>query len=148
MGASKPRSAISELTADERLRLYAYLVSFRRTTPNPRQVLGKLSALSQSQRERIACVALGALLANRRIGADEVAFAEKLCKALALPAQQLYSDIHASTGGAASRELPRVATAAPAPRGTPIPQRPTTPTVRTGGKSAPNATPRRYRSLD
>lgn len=50
---------LSELTDDERLRIYAYLASFRRTTPNPRQVLGKLSALAQSQRERIARVALG-----------------------------------------------------------------------------------------
>ncbi len=128
---------LSELTDDERLRLYAYLASFRRTTPNPRQVLGKLSALAQSQRERIARVALGALLANRRIGADEVDFAEKLYKALALPAQQLYSDIHAATGGTVSRELPRVAAAEPPQRGTPIPQSPATTTLRTGGKPAP-----------
>lgn len=126
---------LSELTTDERLRLYAYLASFRRTTPNPRQVLGKLSALTQSQRERIARVALGALLANRRIGPDEVAFAEKLYKALALPDQQLYSDIHAATGGAVSRELPRVAEAEPARRGTPIPPRPAA-TTRTIPKTA------------
>ena len=120
-------SRLSELTDDERLRLYAYLASFRRTTPNPRSVLGKLTTLAEDQRQRIARVTLGALLADRYIGPDEVAFAEKLYKALALPAQQLYSDIHAATGEAVPppRELPRVATASPAPRGTPIPPRPT-----------------------
>ncbi len=133
---------LPELTDDERLRLYAFLVSFRRTTPNPRSVLSKLTALAEDQRERIARVTLGALLADRYIGPDEVAFAEKLYKALSLPAQQLYSDIHAATGDAEppARELPRVATASPGPKGTPIPPRPPASRPRTVA-TPPSATP-------
>lgn len=138
--------SLSELTTAERLRLHAYLASFRRSTPNPRQVLTKLSALAEDQRQRIARVAVGALLADRRAGPDEVAFAEKLYKALALPAQQLYSDIQVASGNAAPAEaLPRVASAAPAPRGIPIPPPPVA-TTRTRG--VPPPVPERGFTLD
>lgn len=119
---------LADLTGDERLRLLAYLASFRRTGPNPKLALQKLAALPANQRERIARVALGALVADRRVGADEVAFAERLYRALGLPANQLYSDLHSAHGSdvIATNELPQVAPSDPGRKGTRLPPPPIT----------------------
>lgn len=117
---------LADLTADERLRLLAFLASFRRIGPNPKLALQKLAALPSDQRERIARVALGALVADRRVGADEVAFAERLYRALGLPPNQLYSDLHSAHGAdvIATSELPQIAPSDPGRRGTRLPPPP------------------------
>lgn len=89
---------LAELTDAERLRLQAYLTTIRHGSPNQKGALQKLSAYADDQRQRIARVALGALVADRQVGADEVKFAERLYKALGLASEQLYADLHAAMG--------------------------------------------------
>lgn len=90
---------LNELNQFERLRLTAFSVSARRLGPNPRNALQKLASFPTDDRERIARVALSALAADRNIDPDEVRFAEKLYKALGLPSERLYSDLHVSADG-------------------------------------------------
>ena len=114
---------LAELTAAERLRLQAYLTTIRRASPNQKGALQKLSAYADDQRQRIARVALGALVADRRVGADEVKFAERLYKALGLASDQLYADLHGAMGDRpfGKDEPPTVSAAEPATGGMAIP---------------------------
>lgn len=89
---------LADLTGTERLRLQAYLATVRRASPNPKSALQKLAAYAEPQRRQIARVAIGALAADRRVGADEVRFAERLYKALGLPSEQLYAELHGASG--------------------------------------------------
>lgn len=125
---------LSELNPFERLRLIAFSVSAQRGGSNPRNSLQKLASFPIADRERIARVALSALAADRNIDPDEVRFAEKLYKALGLPIERLYSELHVSAEGAKSvgrgDALPVVAPAMQVPgRQIPMPvARSTTPT--------------------
>ncbi len=91
---------LAHLTGTERLRLQAYLATVRRSLPNPKSAFQKLAAYAEPQRRQIARVAIGALAADRRVGVDEVRFAERLYKTLGLPSEQLYADLHGASGTA------------------------------------------------
>jgi len=121
------RSVLSEveslpnLTPAERLRLFAYVYHLSRQENAKVTGWQRLAALPLPERERIAHVAVRALTADGRIEATEIKFAERLCSALGIPLQRLYSDLHEQIG-----DEPR--TVAPADLnggGVAIPARPT-----------------------
>lgn len=89
---------LPNLTPTERLRLLAYVYHLSREEDARAAGWQRLAARPLDERERIAQVAVGALTADGRIEATEIKFAEKLYRALSIPSQRLYTDLHKHIG--------------------------------------------------
>jgi hypothetical protein len=86
--------ATSHLSRMERLRLIAYTVTIFRSPPKQARIMRRLTQLSEGQRRDIAVAAKSIILKPDKIDLGEVRFFERLHKALGLPKEQVYSDIH------------------------------------------------------
>jgi hypothetical protein len=109
----------------ERARLSAYLATLRQTTPSQKTAFASLTNRPPAEREVIARLALRVLSADGRIAPSEVLFAEKLYRAMKLPVERLYSDLHAQQSSTPfDDELPVVSAAEVVAPGLAIPARP------------------------
>lgn len=119
---------IPGLSPTERTRLRAYLMAAREAPPSPKAVVHGLAACSLPEREAIASVALGALAAHGQPGPAQVKFAEQLYRALKLPPDRLYADLHArQPGGGTEDDLPLVSAAESSVLGIALPDPPAMP---------------------
>lgn len=82
------------LSETEKLRLFACAASMWKDLPRQQSVLKRLSQLSTEQKRKAADAAVAAVLADGVIAAGEVKFLEKLYKALGIPTENVYSDLH------------------------------------------------------
>lgn len=86
--------AHTELNQIERLRLIAYAVSIFKSPPKPAAVLRRLAETASGDRAAIAATATAVVTAHDQVNAKEVEFLERLSKALQLPVERVYSDLH------------------------------------------------------
>lgn len=86
--------AHTDLNQVERLRLIAYAVSIFKSPPKPAAVLRRLAETTAADRAAIAATATAVVTAHDQVNAKEVQFLERLNKALQLPADRVYSDLH------------------------------------------------------
>lgn len=82
-----------DLSAIERARLIAFAVTTFNSPPKLSRVMKRLAERSDTEREAIANAAL-AVVGGGNVGPDEVRFLERLHKALGLPKERVYSELH------------------------------------------------------
>jgi hypothetical protein len=89
-----------DLSAIERARLIAFAVTIFNNPPKLSRVMKRLAERTEAEREAIADAAVAVVGGDNNVRPDEVRFLEKLHKALALPKERVYSELH--------RSVPRV----------------------------------------
>uniref|UniRef100_Q07NU9 Tellurite resistance protein TerB n=1 Tax=Rhodopseudomonas palustris (strain BisA53) TaxID=316055 RepID=Q07NU9_RHOP5 len=82
------------LGAIEQARLIGYTVTVFNSPPKQARVLRKLAEHSAEEREAIARAALAVVGGAEHVDPNEVKFLERLHKALGLPKERVYSDLH------------------------------------------------------
>ncbi|WP_312010343.1 TerB N-terminal domain-containing protein [Bradyrhizobium neotropicale] len=83
-----------DLSAIERARLIAFAVTIFNNPPKLSRVMKRLAERSDAEREAIAHAAVAVVGGDQNVQADEVRFLEKLHKALGLPKERVYSELH------------------------------------------------------
>jgi tellurite resistance protein len=78
----------------ERARLLAYAVTLFKSPPKQERIMRGLNERSHTEREAIARTAVAVVSVDGRVDAAKVRFLEKLHKALRLPKQNVYSELH------------------------------------------------------
>ena len=86
--------AAPDLTKVEGLRLIAYSITIFKSPPKQKRILRQLTQLSEPERRSIATAAKAVIVKPFGVSADEVRFFERLHKALGLPKDEVYSDLH------------------------------------------------------
>lgn len=115
----------AHLTLHEKVRLRARFELYARTPPNSR-ILNRFKEAPQSQREAIARLAVSVATADGNVALEEMRALEKLYKALGLPQERLYADVHALRR---DEDLPTVAEAEPQ-KSVPVPKPPASESAR------------------
>jgi tellurite resistance protein len=87
-----------DLEPHEVSRLMAYAEALAADPPKMRSALKRLSEVPMAERSAIAAIAVETALADGQVRPDEIRFLEALHAALELPASDLYSAIHRSSG--------------------------------------------------
>ncbi|WP_253609902.1 MULTISPECIES: tellurite resistance TerB family protein [unclassified Bradyrhizobium] len=85
-----------DLSAIERARLIAFAVTIFNNPPKLSRVMKRLAERTDAEREAIADAAVAVVGGDQNIRPDEVKFLEKLHKALGLPKERVYSELHRS----------------------------------------------------
>ncbi|MGY3494234.1 tellurite resistance protein [Bradyrhizobium sp. USDA 4502] len=85
-----------DLLAVERARLIAFAVTIFNNPPKLSRVMKRLAERSDAEREAIANAAVAVVSGDRNVRPDEVRFLERLHKALGLPKERVYSELHRS----------------------------------------------------
>lgn len=83
-----------DLSAIERARLIAFAVTIFNNPPRLSRVIKRLSERSDAERVAIADAAVAVVGGDQNVRPDEVRFLEKLHKALGLPKERVYSELH------------------------------------------------------
>ncbi|WP_245314014.1 MULTISPECIES: TerB N-terminal domain-containing protein [Bradyrhizobium] len=83
-----------DLGAIERARLIAFAVTIFNNPPKLSRVMKRLAERSEAEREAIADAAVAVVGGDQNVRPDEVKFLEKLHKALGLPKERAYSELH------------------------------------------------------
>lgn len=83
-----------DLSAIERARLIAFAVTIFNNPPKLSRVMKRLAERSDAEREAIADAAVAVVGGDQNVRPDEVRFLEKLHKALGLPKERVYSELH------------------------------------------------------
>jgi tellurite resistance protein len=83
-----------DLGAIERARLIAFAVTTFNSPPKLSRVMKRLAERSDAEREAIANAALAVVGGSGSVDPDEVKFLERLHKALGLPKERVYSELH------------------------------------------------------
>jgi tellurite resistance protein len=83
-----------DLSAIERARLIAFAVTTFNSPPKLSRVMKRLAERSDAEREAIANAALAVVGGSGNVDPDEVKFLERLHKALGLPKERVYSELH------------------------------------------------------
>ena len=95
-----------DLTDVEKIRLRGLASALWRNVPKQQGVLKRLADLPDPEKRQVAQAAIDAVMADGYVDPKEVAFLEKLYKALSFPVEEVYSSLHrggsASTGIASS----------------------------------------------
>jgi hypothetical protein len=89
-------AAAEDLSPIERARLLACALTLFKSPPKQDRVMRRLSERTPAERRAIASAAVAMIGADGRIDASEVRFLEKLHKALGLPKENVYSELHRS----------------------------------------------------
>lgn len=84
----------ADLGGVERARLISFAVTIFNSPPKQAKVLKRLSERTAAEREAIAKAAVAIVGGNGTVQPDEVRFLEKLHKALGLPKERVYSELH------------------------------------------------------
>ena len=84
----------ADLGGVERARLISVAVTIFNSPPKQAKVLKRLSERTAAEREAIAKAAVAIVGGNGTVQPDEVRFLEKLHKALGLPKERVYSELH------------------------------------------------------
>lgn len=108
------------LSSDERVRLLALLFALIHSPPQQQSLLRRLAKASETIRDSAAQIVLNVVAVDGRLDTDEIRFAEKLYKALNLPTDRLYADLH-GLGAQQRRDEPTVVAKAVPGRGHRIP---------------------------
>ncbi|WP_353699209.1 TerB N-terminal domain-containing protein [Bradyrhizobium sp. INPA03-11B] len=88
------RDGKEDLSAIERARLIAFAVTTFNSPPKLSRVMKRLAERSDAEREAIANAALAVVGGSGSVDPDEVRFLERLHKALGLPKERVYSELH------------------------------------------------------
>jgi tellurite resistance protein len=83
-----------DLGGVERARLISFAITIFNSPPKQARVLKRLADRSPAERATIAKAAVAIVVGDGTVQPDEVRFLEKLHKALGLPKEQLYSELH------------------------------------------------------
>lgn len=83
-----------DLSAIERARLIAFAVTIFNNPPKLSRVMKRLAERSDAEREAIADAAIAVASGDQNVRPDEIRFLEKLHKALGLPKERVYSELH------------------------------------------------------
>ncbi len=84
----------ADLSGVEQARLIAFAVTIFNSPPKQARVMRRLAERSPAERETIANAAVAVIGANESIDPREVKFLERLHKALGLPKERVYSELH------------------------------------------------------
>ena len=84
----------TDLSGVEQARLIAFAVTIFNSPPKQARVMKRLAERSQAERETIANAAVAVIGGNESIDPGEVKFLERLHKALGLPKERVYSELH------------------------------------------------------
>ncbi|GEC15445.1 TerB N-terminal domain-containing protein [Nitrobacter winogradskyi] len=84
----------ADLGGVERARLISFAVTIFNSPPKQAKVLKRLAERTAAEREAIAKAAVAIVGGNGTVQPDEVRFLEKLHKALGLPKERVYSELH------------------------------------------------------
>lgn len=83
-----------DLSGVERARLIAFAVTVFNSPPKQARVLKRLAERSDAEREAIANAAVAVIGGRESVDPGEVKFLERLHKALGLPKERVYSELH------------------------------------------------------
>jgi tellurite resistance protein len=86
-----------DLSGVERARLIAFAVTIFNSPPKQARVMKRLAERSNTEREAIANAAVAVIGGADRVNPGEVKFLERLHKALGLPKERVYSELHRAT---------------------------------------------------
>jgi tellurite resistance protein len=84
----------TDLSGIEQARLIAFAVTIFNSPPKQARVMQRLAERSQAERETIANVAVAVIGRGENVNPGEVKFLERLHKALGLPKERVYSELH------------------------------------------------------
>lgn len=115
--------AVPDLSRLEGLRLIAYAVTIFRSPPKLERIMRRLSESRTEEREAIAKAAVSIIGKSDHIAPQEVRFLERLNKALGLPKDKIYTDLHRAP---ATEDEPVVISTESRTPGIPIPKQPET----------------------
>ncbi|ABD07245.1 conserved hypothetical protein [Rhodopseudomonas palustris HaA2] len=113
--------AEKDLGGIEQARLIGYAVTVFNSPPKQARVMRKLAEHSPAEREAIARAALTVVGGNEHVGPEEVKFLERLHKALGLPKERVYSELHRAAATASPSDEPVALTEEKRVAGIPIP---------------------------
>ena len=82
------------LSEIEKTRLSGLAASLWKNVPKQQSVLKRLADLPEPEKRQVADTAIAAIMADGHVDPKEVAFLEKLYKALGYPAEDVYSALH------------------------------------------------------
>jgi len=94
------------LGAVEQARLIGYAVTVFNSPPKQARVMRKLAEHSPAEREAIGRAALAVIGGNEHVDPEEVKFLERLHKALGLPKERVYSELHRAAAVAPASDEP------------------------------------------
>jgi tellurite resistance protein len=86
-----------DLSGVERARLIAFAVTIFNSPPKQARVMKRLAERSDAEREAIANAAVAVIGGSDIVDPGEVKFLERLHKALGLPKERVYSELHRAT---------------------------------------------------
>jgi tellurite resistance protein len=86
-----------DLSGVERARLIAFAVTIFNSPPKQARVMKRLAERSDAEREAIANAAVAVIGGANGVNPGEVKFLERLHKALGLPKERVYSELHRAT---------------------------------------------------
>jgi len=86
-----------DLSGVERARLIAFAVTIFNSPPKQARVMKRLAERSDAEREAIANAAVAVIGGADSVNPGEVKFLERLHKALGLPKERVYSELHRAT---------------------------------------------------
>ncbi|WP_244443254.1 TerB N-terminal domain-containing protein [Bradyrhizobium sp. Ai1a-2] len=112
-----------DLSAIERARLIAFAVTIFNNPPKLSRVMKRLAERSDAEREAIADAAVAVVGGDQNVRPDEVRFLEKLHKAMGLPKERVYSELHKTVPSAdepVSLSVERREAGVPIPREQPV----------------------------
>jgi hypothetical protein len=112
----KAREDLSEI---ERLRLIAYALTIFKNPRKQDRIMRRLLERPETEREAIAKGAVSVVGTESQVGPNAVRFLERLHKALGLPRENVYADLHRA---AAARDEPVIVLAENRVPGIPIPR--------------------------
>jgi tellurite resistance protein len=84
----------SDLSGVEQARLIAYTVTIFKSPPKQERVLRRLAERTVAEKEAIATAAIAFVGADAKIAPNDVKFLERLHKALGLPKDRVYAELH------------------------------------------------------
>jgi tellurite resistance protein len=113
-----------DLSAVEKARLIAFAVTTFNSPPKLSRVMKRLAERSVAEREAIANAALAVVGGGGNVDPDEVRFLERLHKALGLPKERVYSELHRA---APKADEPVAVSEERRQAGIPIPKEPVAP---------------------
>jgi len=113
--------AAPDLTRTEGLRLIAYAVTIFKSPAKQERIMRRLAECGETERQAIAMAAVSLIGKEDRVDPKQVRFLERLSKALRLPKEKVYADLHRAS---AAPDEPIVVSAENRIPGVPIPKQP------------------------
>ena len=91
--------AAPDLTRTEGLRLIAYAITIFKSSAKQERIMRRLAECGETERQAIAMVAVSLIAKENHVDPKQVRFLERLNKALRLPKDKVYEDLHRASAG-------------------------------------------------